>query len=463
MIGLWLMGSLIGLSACGSTPDEFPSPPTVASTTEAATSAAAFATAIPADKGGGGAGGAHPATATPNAGTPVTNPPIQNGRTLPRASQDLLFIDQQTLKVWSHQSGKVEILLAGSASAGNVVDYAISGDGRSLLINRVHPANEQHDLLMLDLNGRQTQPIASGLTNLQSYALSPDGQQVAYAALATTEPLSPTVWLADVATGESRAVAVCVEGCYNLVWHPAGDLVVWNDRDAVWWQNLVASQPEILALNQHVAAGVTADEIHVYRPQSWSPNGRYLLVQDGRYEGFDYAVIDVPSQTVIAIPNSYVYGNTPATELTWMQDDRLYLLHDAEKQKPTAELWRVDPEVGELVLEESHILGDSQFFSSSPAHLADGRFAYALVTTSNNSTAGIYFLTAMTEQPQRINALLPVRDDFETQVLWLADGTGALIRQANSLLYASSDNQTLFNVRPLLGQSAHHFSWVTTP
>lgn len=499
--------ALVGLVACGSTPDTtettlviptIPNSGTIPASTAQADSGQGIAPTATLTLSDGTSETLQatptlipelPATEIPPvpdtpAATAVLNPAIQYNRALPPASQDLIFIADGALKLWNHNNGQVEILLEGGTATattsrqsandllvGDIHSYSVSSNGRSLVANRVTLVGTatdletyQYELISLNLDDRQPHTIATSLTGLREFAISPNGEQVAYAARTpgATDPQAQTLWLAALPSGTSRTIATCTGGCHSLAWHPESNLFLWNDQTALWLQNLTASKPEVLITN-HVSA-TDASNVRVYSAISWSHNGRFLLAWEGYYEGGSRVVIDIPTKAILPIPNTEFYAGANFTDLTWMQDDRLFVLRPGfeNSQVPTAELWRVSPDERKVVLEESKILGDSQFSTISPTHLADGRFAYALLSATNNPTAGLYLLTAIAEQPQRVNAILPTATTWDSQVVWLADGSGALISQSNATLFAVANNQNLYDIQPLLGQYPHHFHWLPT-
>lgn len=441
---------------------------------------------------------APPPTSTP---LPLTDPVIQDATTLPATSQDALFIADGALKLWDHLTGQVEPLLTGgtppdiyhprhsewSQFAGDVVDYSTSHNGRRLIVSRYMgrmddsgSSTSKYDLFFVNLADRQLITIATNLVDLGSFAISPDGTMAAYIARTPehlTEWDNNTLWLMDLPTGNIRASIMCNGPCKSIVWDATSTHVLWSDRSALWLQDVATNQANMILAN-HAGEGVPAGEVSVYRATEWSPDGRYLLGWKGYYEGAQRVVIDPVNKMAVELEGGLAYIG-PTIQIMWTQDSRLYLLrpNSGDNQLSKAELWHIVAGEGQLVLDESQVISQKALMLSAPQQLSDGRLTYALVTYADNlldynaptipsdPDSGLYFLSSLTAQPQRVSGITPTSSQDDSQITWLPDGTGAIIRQSQPdiTLYAATDNTNLYNINALLGLYPHRFTWIELP
>lgn len=433
---------------------------------------------------------------------PVTDLPIQQvtGSPLPAISRDLLFIGDGSFKQWNQRNGQIDILIAGPEPAsrvsedpevtefvGDITDFVLNRDGKRAVIarrtgtitltetalneNDVEETMEMtfpvHELLFMDLVSRDIWQIVPQIANLQSMDLSPDAQQVAFVAsnlnneLSLTEEGIPPQQLFVLASGggaspgEVRSVDSCLRSCSTPVWHIESNLVVWGDFEALKLFNIAGREAEPLLANE-----ASMPDIAIHFPLEWANNGRFLLLNIGRIEGGNKAVFDVPTGRVIEIPDSFVYIDPFPTEVSWMPDDRLFILRTGN-DTPTAELWRVNIDDGNIVKEESLLLTNANAGAMGQMHLQDGRFAFALVN-EDPALSGIYHLTSLSQQPEKVNAIPAGDTDFPaelTLVLWSADGFGAIVVHNGVTYYAPADGNTLYDMSAVFGANAHSFLW----
>ena len=218
--------------------------------------------------------------------------------------------------------------------------------------------------------------------------------------------------------GSINQVRDCAGRCFDPVWHIENNLVAFADEAALWLYNIAAREPEMLLENTPYEEGMAdVGQISIYSPIEWASNGRYLLLWEGLWEGGSRAVYDVPTSTLTEVPNSFVYAEPFPTEISWLPDDRLLVWRtrtEANDLTPQAELWRLNLDAAELVLEESAELSDLSLGLSGGTYLEDGRFAFALnvdPSAAINQTAlqavGVYQLTSLAETPERVNTLPP--------------------------------------------------------
>jgi len=460
------------------------------------------------------------ATATATAemvATAVTDPPIQaiTSQPLPESSRNLLFLADGAFKRWNQANGQIETLVPGPNSSapenadepeiGRVTDYSMSADGKRAVVARLlriatDPDIENaqpetsHELLFVDMVSGETWTLVPQVDNLGTFGLSPNAQQLAFAATGLDglpdapgsgvdfengAPLPNNLYVMTTGGGNPGSVNQvrdCAGRCFDPVWHVENNLVAFADEAALWLYNIAAREPELLLENTPYEPGMAdVGQISIYSPIEWASNGRYLLVWEGLWEGAHRAVLDVPTKAFALIPNLFDYDRVFPAEISWMSDDRLLIwrtqIEDRIEQIPLVELWRFDPTTEQLNLEESATLADLPLGVSGGTYLADGRFAFALheIPRSDDPAAaqasGTYVLTSLAETPERVNSLPPTSTAYlHTQVVWAKDGSGALLVQQprqfeTTVYYAPTDGDFLYDVTAVLGQNPHNFQW----
>lgn len=454
--------------------------------------------------------------------TAVTNPPVHviNSQPLPASSRNLLFLADGAFKRWNQANGQIETIVPGpnpasrvqaddslpiDAFVGDVTGYATSADGKRAVVARLigeQPTGESetslvetsHELLFVDMVSGEIWTLVPQVDNLGTFGLSPDAQQLAFAAtgldglpdalgsevdFANGEPLPNNLYVMSTnggSPGSITQVRDCTGHCFDPVWHIENNLVAFADEAALWLYNIAAREPEMLLENTPYTEGMAdVGQISIYSPIAWASNGRYLLVWEGLWEGAHSAVLDVPTKAFALIPNSFDYDRVFPAEISWMSDDRLLIwrtqIEDRIEQIPLVELWRFDPTTEQLNLEESATLANLPLGVSGGTYLADGRFAFALHEIPGSDdppaaqTSGTYVLTSLAETPERVNSLPPTSTAYlHTQVVWAKDGSGALLVQQprqfeTTVYYAPIDGDFLYEITAVLGQNPHDFRW----
>ena len=496
------------LAACAS-PTPIPTPPVLnipsppasegASGEGAAPTTAALPTLPPSETTAATAGATPTAEASPTpeealptataVPTPATNPAVQSTTTgLPPISQDLYLLAQGSLVRWNHLTGQIETLLAGADPAsrvqdpenpvanfvGDITHVAISPDGQRATAARLTSQEQtrqpdealgfdrlllyqQHEILFVDLVSGEQWVMVARADNVQGIAISPNAERVAFVASGLsgeTTPTAPeeTAQVMHVLTtgggsgaGAPQAVGTCVVGCFGPLWHLESNLLVWADHAALWLFNTAASQPEKLLDHRY-----NENDIEWYWPVAWANNGRYLLLDEFRFESQSSAVYDVPSQTLLAVPNTGNFITPYPTEVQWMPDDRLLIARS--NPQPQLELWRVDLDGRTAIQEETRVVGATGQGLIGARHLTDGRFAFALSTAE--ASAGTYLLTSLSEEPLRVNGIPPTSpaDPFAVpHVLWAADGSGAWVSTSTAAYYAPASGGALYEISAVWG------------
>ena len=115
-------------------------------------------------------------------------------------------------------------------------------------------------------------------------------------------------------------------------------------------------------------------------------------------------------------------------------------------------------EEGALIQEEVH-QPTVNGAGAGAIHLENGRFAYSLVNQSDANSTGVYLQTSLSEQPERVNGLIPTF--IAPQVVWSPDGTGAIVLQNGYVLYAPTNGDVLYDGTAVFGTNAHSFEWLS--
>lgn len=447
---------------------------------------------------------------------PVTDPPLTavDSTQLPPLSRDLLFLQEGSFKRWNALTGQIETLIPGPDPAqrtypdpedvrqyygfpGDVTQFKVSQDGNRALAVRIvrsdivpflipEQSEEPRDfvrqlqeIIYMDLVSGEQWTVTPQIYNVQGVDLSPNGERMAVLATAVGQtPPEPTrydgyaewastMFIQEMQGGNGRdirAVHACDNYCSAPLWHIENNLAVWGDRNGLWLYNIAATTPESLLPSPVVDASFDLRE--VYGPIAWANNGRYLRIWRSVMEGGSQAILDIPTRTLIDIPDSFVYVDPFPIEISWMPDDRLLIAANGQNEMPTPtlSLWRISLDEGRVNREEILTLSNQPVGVQGAIHLADGRFAYGLIGDGSQSASGTYLLTSLSQPPERVNALPDGLFGEEIfwpgdglSVLWSPDGTGAIIEAKDELFYAPANGNALYHIPH--GRGAHHFYW----
>ncbi|MBK8987238.1 MAG: hypothetical protein IPM39_14350 [Chloroflexi bacterium] len=426
---------------------------------------------------------------------------------LPATTHDLLFIADGALKRWQAGARQVVTLLPGGDETadgqkraagqplivGDVTSYDLSQDGRRALVARLtHSANiantaaaitttlYTYELIYLDLETGSRRVLATAVNDLSTptFTLSPDGRRAAFGALSLGDGATQAVTDARVygqlyvmdteAAAPPRQVDTCDGLCQSPVWHQDNNFFVFGDERGLLLYNVSASRPELLA------AGDDGSQFgRFFGPISWAKNGRWLLLWLGAgIEGGQQAIFDVPSKQLMLIPHTLQYADPLYAEVTWMQDDRLFMVRAETANGPAlGETWRVNVDAGQVQRDESVVLSTDVIHPTAPVHWADGRFGYGLLAENGAPGAGLFRRIAFNEPAERINAVPAAL--FAPEIAWAPDGAGAAIAHEGWLYYAPANgalspangalspaNGALWELSTAVGRWAHSLTWL---
>lgn len=431
---------------------------------------------------------------SPTAGLALPDPQAQTvspGALLPPSTHDLLFIADGALKRWAANARQVMTVVAGGPETavtgprawgqpipGDVTDFAISQDGRRALVARLMATTPVSDTttavtvtirtyelsyLNLETGGsRVLAPAVNDLSDL-SFALSPDGRYAAFGALSLgevaaqplTEAPNGQLYVADAESGAApRLVGDCDGFCRDPLWHQDNIFFVFGDGRGLMLYNITATRPELL-----ISSADGSGSSRSFGPLAWARNGRWLLSQlHSPGEPWQKGVIDVPTGTIMPIPHTAL--STPLyAELTWMQDDRLFLVR-SERGAAIGETWRVNQEAGQVERDEVVTLSTEVVHPTAPVHWPNGRFGYGLLDPNGGPATGLFQRVSFSEAAERASQIPAAT--FAPEIAWSPTGSGAAISHEGRLYYAPT-GEALYDVSEITGLAASHLTWLPQP
>jgi hypothetical protein len=404
-------------------------------------------------------------TATPFPAQPVA------AEHLPALTHDLLFIQDATLMRWNHRASQIEPLF-GSATAsrrmpharllagpggpvGGLSDFTISPDAGWVIFSHVL-GPEQSRIVTLNLETLETRVLAEG-ERLHSPALSGDGRWAIFKSTNIRTDEGTFYYLATSGSGEGGPVVDCAAG-------ETPSPQVCQEGDDLWileggQRTQVALQPSCDDYHS------IPHEVDAPNASDWSPSGRYRhFVISGEIEGSMTGLADMELGWELEIPGSYSYVIVQP-EFIWLRDERLI------KAADNVEIFHIEPESeNKLVLDRVIDFDEVEDVKViSPVELEDGRIGFALVSIvyphgevlEFSPRLGLYLMDSADGEPRQVNQLPPNTD----RLLWVPDGSGALVAETRTdeLLYAPTDGGALYDLRPVIPQTAGCFAWVPNP
>ncbi len=457
-----------------------------------------------------------PPSPTPTS-LPTIIPPIQSASAdqLPHLTRDLLFVRNDELMLWHHDTNQFEVLagpptggdsssiqpvslrLGPGAPVGSVTGFSVSDDGRKIAYTQfggVINSVETYTVTLLDLDTRHTVVLLrDGIEQpLDWNSISPDGQGYAYLAAESLSTSSRHAGLAALPLGGGRQAATikviriaapdqpiqigrCTDEstqevrlpCRGFLWSPDSRAIAWADGRGIWMAKL-GGQPRQLATSTLTMPG--GDPHGIYSLSQWSPSGRYLLIHISHYEGGTTGVLDAQTGSISTVLNSFEYAY-PGPNFVWLNDDRLLVARPAVAfggTTPSIEIWRFDT-ANPLTYTQSSVMPvGAGNFPAIPVVLEDGRIGLVLMNTSNSNYTdrGVYFVDVNDLSSHKVNGIPPLgrADDlvFPVTAVWSPDGSGVIIQdwERNLLLYVPTDGTSPYDLRPVMGDNVCCFTWL---
>ena len=258
--------------------------------------------------------------------------------------------------------------------------------------------------------------------------------------------------------------------CDRFVLSPDGKRIAFSDGRGVWISDIPQGEPRLLAKHQH-----DSGFCGVWHVRNWSPDGRWLLIDVGCYEGGFSALMDASMGKVQEIPHTWNYPG-PYVNITWRQNGTGMLVNhiNLSSADGPAYLTLVSTE---KTVQETVVISTtrpSDVWPTEAHDLPDGKIGFANQPCVDNKGLGAGVYTIEKDGTNLAFVLpLPAMPCYASEgiqrplgmVLWSPRGEAYLYlirddqhgQQAN-LLLGLSDGSILWDVRELLAD-AHSFQW----
>ncbi len=414
---------------------------------------------------------------------------------------DVLLATQFELLRYHHETGEIETLVDATESGGSSTQLVSLHNGpgpEPATIGHVQLSPDRRWLIfsrywfeIFDIKGDQLTTLADGDDLLfGNVVFAPDGDHLFYTTVdplldvsstgtftqtlrtlptdLLDQPLMETLGQSTV-LGSFTVSNNQVDYAKTLVPSPDGQRVAVPTAEGVRVFDLDGSSTLVRKNDME------PPYVSYFAPESWSPSGRYLMLDGRFYEGSGKSVQDLISSRGEPIPNASEY-TAPGAIPVWINSDKLFSLSpgslDAGLQ-PTATIWSLHADREEMLAAEHQfrLLLSAINLATEPARLANGQLVFALVGKSDER--GLYTLDFEKRTVQQRNCLPKLQSGSKfhgsARVQWLPDGRGALYYEANyesdarlasPLFYVPLDGSPLVNFDALLGETPRFAAWI---
>ncbi len=272
--------------------------------------------------------------------------------------------------VWQGSSAwfyPVQPLQPGAAYRLRVGAQALSRSGRALAAIQewdvqvrqpqiVYLGNvDAPDLWRVSVDGKDPQQLTFTGGKVYDFAVSPDGNQIAYAARNDQQGID--LWEIDREGGTPRLLLPCAaDWCINPAYEPRGDQLSYSRRKASGISGAEPGLPRVWLLDLN---SLSTDEL-IEPPgvagadPRWSPDGQYLSFYDPASHGI--RVYNLQSQQDFLLPSSL------GTSGSWSPDGRLllYVQLDTAADAPfgTAYAVEVSTQQTKMILNQDSVIVD---------------------------------------------------------------------------------------------------------
>lgn len=260
----------------------------------------------------------------------------------------------------------------------------------------------------------------------------------------------------------------------EMHWSPDSRRLAWWTREGIWTAS-PDSPPKLILPKDPQAAQFLFDLIN----PEWSSTGNYVMIHHaGTVEGGSKAVLNLETGQVADLPDTWRFAD-PAAEPAWLPGDRLVTVKPGDWMGGSfpiqVYLWRLEANSPEMLqLEETFPVPgiDPNYIPFSPIQLDSGRVQFAVLPDDDVSKwsnyqweGGLYSIRPGDPQPVKLNALpLELRQDLIRSMIWTPDGSGLFMEMwsdpGRKFLYLPTDNGPLYDLTPLIGESACCFEWL---
>lgn len=396
---IWIVFSLLLLSACTGAEELVPETPT-----QTAVPNIIVPTELPTSTQSPTAAPVPTVSASPMPTEIPTQapPPTMTPEPLSKMPHNLLFIEKGAIFQLNKQTQQRETILTTdqiptnetkTASQSSAISkFIVTADDQTLLVE-----SQRSDLLAnldaFSLTGEWLYNIAQGINPLIALVASPDSQTILFIPRELGANAGPIMMRQLGETAVSQQIAYCEPdpdshsyfGCKGVQWSPNNRVIIGQDGQGVWRISIPELTFSRILDHDLPQDGLDTDfeRYLLYRTdwqagQYWSPSGRYARIWVNRIEGAGHqAVLDMETNALITVPDSGAY-DFPGPTFIWLPDDRLLLVrpspdvyHDNVDTLATIEIWHIDPKNQQLVLDQKIEVG--VYVLDDPVYQSDGR------------------------------------------------------------------------------------------
>lgn len=332
-------------------------------------------------------------TATPSV-TPTNIPTETLPPTPSLPSASVLFVRDGTLQQWIPQTNETKVLTEG------IYSWARYADDTVMFLREITP-EEEYDLIAFDISTK-TEFAIKRLYSKQSYTLdkivfsppsplsisiSPDHKWIAFAIFdGNQNKISLIVYRLLIDSQGVELSSPVLKPNLNNVFEaheihiswPKEDHISWRDQDGIWMANLddISEMPIItIQPSTNTFPGpVCPEDVDPclwgsrYLPAGWSPDGRYSLILDYRYEEGVWNVIEADTNRAFEFVDSY--SGVGGDSFQWIDSETIMQLNSKRQLR----IWRINPE------EEPFVSLENEYQLSSDI----GSDFYGIVMMPNN-------------------------------------------------------------------------------
>lgn len=269
-------------------------------------------------------------------------------------------------------------IAAGAAGAGGqqvkqdiVWEFAV----REASIVYVAPASDARELWSISTSGGEPRPLTGTGGMIYDFAVSPDGETIAYTVV--NDQGGVDLWLMNRDGSTQRVIVDCgADRCIAPSWSPDGGRLAYSRQNAGIAPGAPNGPPRAWTLDiaSRQTAAVYQDSQMLGFSPSWSPDGRRIAAFDGSIGGI--RVLDLQTGDVMILPSQMgVVG-------AWSPDGQTMLYHDLSLagEQPYVRMFLADFETKEV--SPAFEGGQAQVDYSAPAWSPDG--AWVAVGLKNN-------------------------------------------------------------------------------
>ena len=384
------------------------------------------------------------ATYTPSPTSTATPTPTLTPTHVPLPSAHLLFTREDQLWDWFPATNETTFLAEGvdyiPQVAGDMVVFIRKIEENSFVLIAYHlPTKTEKEIVRLP-----AYPFG--------IELSPDGNRLAL--VSGQDEYAPLYTIYQFQQDQTFFAGVELAFSYQrpsrwywpydeLLWATPTQLS-WSDSDGIWLidMNDVNPAPKIVILpsnNQSEMGSLSGlGENTVYIPYQWSPDGRYLLVNEYFYEWGQFRVIDRVTGQSFVLPDSAL--GALSDDAIWINTNQI--VHMSVQGKIT--LWQVTLQSETLMtLVKSAPLNQSVGYFSWPSNDSPGRIRFL----ANYSQLGTWELD--TGELTWINGDL-IGQSASYPVAWSPDGAWVVWPTTTGVFLIGLDELTILKLSDML-------------